>query len=316
MTDENARDYAAATVGAAQAAAGDIKDALKTADEVSKSQRVNVLRPVAVAQAEAGRVQEAEQTMVMIENDYERALTLLTLVKAHLKAKARDAARKNLLDAVRIVQGLNEGGDAMPWAHHYVAEAQAELGDVKDARQTADAIAHERLKKMALGKIVAVQSKTGDIKGALQTAESLQDEQQKRDVLAYSILPAQLRSGDVKAGQQTAEVLKGDYRHVLALGEIAKAQAQAGDRAAAADTFKKAFEMVGQLADAEPTLGGLSARNAALCRIVGQQAEAGEEGAAFDWALKQSSPLVRASALLHIARGMALRKESEKKPRE
>ena len=316
VVNERWRDYAGGLIGAAQAAAGDIKGALKIADEVSRSQRVNVLRAVATSQAGAGNGQEAAQTAAMLEDDYDRALTLLSVAKAHMKAKNRDAAQKNLQQGQQIVQGLDEGSNAKIMASQYVVEAQAELGDVKAARQTADGIANETLKNMALGKIVAAQAKAGDHKAALQTAEALQDEKQKRDVLAYYILPAQLRSGDVKAGQETAEALQGDRRHVLALGEIAKAQTQAGDRAAAADSFKKAFEAAWQLTDEEPASADLPTRHVALCGILRHQAEAGEEAAAFDWALKQSSPLVRASALLNIARGMALRKESEKKPQE
>jgi hypothetical protein len=59
-------------------------------------------------------------------------------------------------------------------------------------------------------------------------------------------------------------------------------------------------------------LGGL--RNAALCLLVRARAEAGEEKEAIAWAAKQPSPLLKAKALLEIARGMAVRKDSEKRP--
>jgi RNA polymerase sigma factor (sigma-70 family) len=301
IKDGNHRDFALASIGHARTRAGDVKGALRAAQGVSPTQQATLLGAVAAAQAEAGKAKEAGQTLALIDGDYPRALALLGVARAHLKAKDRVAAGKSLQEAVGLVEGLDLEGPYRV-ARAYLAEAQAELGDVKKARQTADATPDERFKEMALGKIVAVQARAGDVKGALATAGAIKGKDRKGAALMH-VLRAQLRSGDLKGAQETGRALRGSPLHdVRSRGEIARAQAKAGDRAAAARSFKEAFEAV-----KGEDVG-------ALCLLVEAQAEAGEEKSAYDLAVKQRSPLLKAEALLSVARGLLARREAEKRP--
>jgi hypothetical protein len=226
-----------------------------------------------------------------------------------------------LQEALKIASSFSEGnpdtgddGSARAGVFAGIARVQAEMGDVKEARQTADAL-KEPWRSNALRTITGAQAGAGDVKGALQTASAIEGEYPKGEALK-EVLMAQLRSGDLKGGLQTAAAIQSVFWRVTALAEIAKAQAKAGDRAAAAETFRKAFAETGKegenVRDEEPGRGGL--RNGALCLIVRAQAEAGQEEEAITWAAKQPSPLLKAQALLSIAQGMAPRKDAEKRP--
>jgi tetratricopeptide (TPR) repeat protein len=318
MESDSARDYALAYIAVAQIEAGDIKGGLQTAEDVSFNKKDWVLSAAARAQAAAGNVKEARQTAEKIGND---PSLLAAIAAAQARAKDRDAAKKTLQEALKIAGEFSEGnpdtgddGSRRGGAFGAIAGVQAAMGDVKEARQTADAL-KEPWKSNALRSIATAEIKAGDVKGALQTAEAIEGEYPKGEVLK-EVLTAQLRLGDLKEGQQTAAAIKSVFWRVVALTEIAKAQAKAGDRTAAVESFRKAFAETGveggNVRDEEPGLGGL--RNVALALIVRAQAEAGEEKEAIAWAAKQSNPLLKAQALLNIARGIASSTEREKRP--
>jgi tetratricopeptide (TPR) repeat protein len=313
VEDDGARDYAQANIACARARGGDVKGALETAEIVSVEKKDWVLTAVARAQAEAGQVKDALRTAEKIGADYQKAQALVAVARAQARAKDSDAAGKSLRAALKIANDLGGEGDYGHVTFGRVAEAQAEMGDAKEARRTIDAITKAPWKDIALRNVVAALAGAGDVKGALETAEAIEGEYWKGDALK-EVVAGQFRAGDLKGAQQTAGAIKNVFGRVAALAEIAKGQAKAGDRAAAAKTFQKVFDEAGNEAenvrDEEPGLGGL--RHGALCRIVGAQAEAGQEKEAYAWAIKQTPPLLKAKALLEIARGMALRKEAEK----
>jgi RNA polymerase sigma factor (sigma-70 family) len=319
IEDDGGRDYALAAVAVAQAQGGDVKGALKTAEDVSFDKKAWVHSAIGWAQAAAGNVKEARKTAEKAGDD---PPLLGAIATAQLRAKDREGAKKTVQEILKIAGDLPEGvpgtgqdGSRRAAAFGAAARVLAEMGDVKQARQVADALKEPRWKSNALNNIATAQVNAGDLKGALQTAEAIEGEYQKGEAL-NDVLTAQVRSGDLKAGRQTADSIKNVYWRVVALAEIAKAEAKAGDRAAAAKTFQKAMEETGKEAgnvrDEEPGLGGL--RNGSLCLIVRARAEAGQEREAYVWAVKQSSPLLKAKTLLEIAHGMELRKEAEKQP--
>src|SRR5262249_41746264 len=161
----------------------------------------------------------------------------------------------------------------------------------------------------AVSRIAAALARAGDIKQAMEVADAITTEYQKGEALK-EIVAAQLFSKDPKAAMQTAEAIKTVYWRVVALAEIGKAQAKSGQAAIPGQTFKKTFAETGieggEIRDDEPGLGGL--RNSALCLVLQAQTEAGQDENALAWVAKQSSPLLRSQALLHIARGFASRK--------
>jgi RNA polymerase sigma factor (sigma-70 family) len=321
MEDDGARDYALANIAAEQANAGDVKGALATAEGVSFNRRDWVMRAVSASQAAAGEFKDAAQTAEKIGDAASRAFALLAVAGAQVRRKDPEAAKKTLEGAVKLGDSLpeadadkGEDGSARAGVFGGVARLQAEMGDVKAARQTADGL-KERWKSNALKGVAAAQAAAGDVKGALETAEAIEGEYPKGEAFK-EVVTAQLRAGDLKGGRQTADAIKSVFWRVASLTEIAKAEAKAGDRAAAAKTFQQALDAAGKdgadVSDDAPGMSGL--RNGALCLIAQARAEAGEEKEALAWAAKQSSPLLKAQALLNVARGIALRKEAEKKP--
>lgn len=317
IAEDGDRDYGMAALACAQARAKDFKGAEETAEKVSFDRKDWVRTALVTSLAEVGKLKEAAQIVEKIGSDPDKAKALASLASGQVKAKDRAAAKKSLQEARQIADRIEEdkNSTARSDACRYVAEVQAEMGDVEEARRIAGTIAKEQWKNIALRSIVSVQAKAGDIQGAIKTSETIEQEYEKGEAMK-EILTAQLRSVDLKGGLQTAAAIKSVYWRVVALGEIAKAQAKAGHRKAATSSFQKAFEVAGgegeNVRNDEPGLGGL--RNGALCLLVRAQAEAGEESEAFAWALKQTSPLLKAQALLGTARGIAQLLDTEKRP--
>jgi RNA polymerase sigma factor (sigma-70 family) len=319
IEDDGARDYALASVAVVQVQGGDVKGALQTAEDVSFDKKAWVQSAIAWAHAAAGNTKEARKAAEKAGDD---APVLGAIATAQVRAKDREGAKKTVQEILKIAGNLPEGdpgtgedGSRRAAAFGAAARVLAEMGDVKEARQAADALKEPRWKSNALSNIATAQVKAGDLKGALQTAEAIEEEYQKGEALS-EVVTAQLRSGELKTGRKTADGIKNVYWRVGALAEIAKAEAKAGDRTAAAKTFQKAMEETGKeggnVRDEEPGLGGL--RNGSLCLLVRAQAEAGEEREAYAWAVKQSSPLLKAKTLIEIAHGMEIRKQAEKRP--
>jgi RNA polymerase sigma factor (sigma-70 family) len=319
IEDDAGRDYALAAVAVAQVQAGDVKGALQTAEDVSFDKKAWVHSAIAWAHAAAGNIKEARAAAAKAGDD---PPMLGAIAAAQVRAKDREGAKKTVQEILKIagdlpegVAGTGEDGSRRAAAFGAAARVLAEMGDVREARQAADALKEPRWQSNALRNIATAQVNAGDLKGALQTAEAIEEEYQKGEA-HNEVVTAQVRSGDLEAGRKTAESIKSAYWRVAALAEIAKGEAKAGDRAAAAKTFQKAVEETGKEAgnvrDEEPGLGGL--RNGSLCLIVRAQAEAGQERDAYAWAVKQSSPLLKAKALIEIAHGMEIRKQTEKRP--
>jgi RNA polymerase sigma factor (sigma-70 family) len=318
IDEDGARDYAMANLGCALARAGDLKGALETTESVSFNKKDWVYEAVAVAQAEAGKLKEAMETAEKISGDPCRTSALTALAKAKAKAKDRDGAAKFLEEALKRANDLDgEEGDQKHVALYRVVEVQANLGDLKEARRTADTITKEVWRDNALHTIVTTQANAGDFKEALKTADAIAGEY-KRGEAAKDVVVAQLRSGDLKGGQTTAGAVPSIYWRVVTLTEIAMTQAKKGDRNSAAKTFRQAFEQAGddaeKVRDNEPGIGGL--REGCLSQIAEAQAAAGEEKAALAWAAKQSSAQLKTKALISVAKGLALREQAEKEPQK
>jgi RNA polymerase sigma factor (sigma-70 family) len=302
-----------------QASVGDVKGARQTAELAIKAGEerkrateeiaageARYFLGVATAQAREGKLKEAAQTVDKIEDEDVRILALAMLARAQFRAKDKQAAGKTFERSLKIAAGREP-----IWSREYgymqITRAQAEIGDLKAARKTADAITSEPWKS---GALLALQISAGDFKGAVKTALAIEEEYRSGEAL-NEIAVAQLRSGDLKGGLQTATAIKSGYWRVRALADTAKAQAESGDQAAAAQTFKKAFAEGLKVQDKAPGMAGL--RNAAHCHIVQALAEVGQDKEAVAWAMKQT-PRLKAMSLLSIAKGIASRQEREKRP--
>src|SRR5262249_7104284 len=158
------------------ARAGDVEGALKTAETIgTDAYKGSLLSLVVEVHAKAGRLKKAVDLTETIVDDSSRARAMIAIAKAQAKAKDRAVARKSLQEALNIAHGIGKGdGDA--YVSKVVAEAQAEMGEVEKALQTANAIKPAMWKSSALHDIVAVRAKAGDIKGARKIADTISEE--------------------------------------------------------------------------------------------------------------------------------------------
>jgi RNA polymerase sigma factor (sigma-70 family) len=306
------RDSALARIAIAQVRAGDLKGAEETIASVSTDPwKGEALRTLAAAQAGAGKLKEAAKTAAGITDDLSRVVALLSIARAHRAAKDDKAAAELIREARKEVEGIeeNEKTDTRAVADGALAEGLAEAGDAKEARKLAGAIKKEMWRAGALWRVVKAQAGAGDVKGALETAKTIEDEPYQESAI-QEVLTAQVRAGDLKGALKTFEGLKRPFWRAEALIEIAKAQAKSGDGAAAGKSFEKAFAEAKGVEEKEGVFG--NAANACHAHIARAMAETGREKEAAAWAAEQTVPLLKAQALICVAEGMALRRETQK----
>src|SRR5262249_22763749 len=148
------RDNALSKIAIAQAEAGDLKGAEDTITSVSSEPwKGEAQRALTAAQVKAGKLKEAVKTAEDITYDLGRVGALLTLAQAHRTAKDDKAAAKCLQDARKVVEGIeeNEQTDTRAVADGALAEGLAAAGQVKEARKLSLAIKKKQWKEGALG---------------------------------------------------------------------------------------------------------------------------------------------------------------------
>jgi RNA polymerase sigma factor (sigma-70 family) len=276
LSEENARRWAYRDIAMAQARAGDVKTALQTAQKVSRLGDVQnectdqVLAGIATAQAETGDLKGALETAAAMTNDWWKAVAYAGIAEAQAKAKDRRAALKTLELALASAHRIERGTRKEQQLQH-IASAQVKVGDLKGARQTARAIADDSFKALVLGTIAAAQAKGKDFKAARRTIrETLQ-----------TLERVKIAEG---AGYSTAV-----GNHWFAREEVVKAHLQAKDFKAALETARGLKYEAGQIQ--------------LFHRIARAQAAAGQEHEALTWAAKLKPPYARAMALLGVAAG-------------
>lgn len=250
------------TLARAQARSGDVASARQTLGGIQEAgARAEVLRAIAVAEARAKDGKAARQTVAAIPGDYARREALVSVVRA--QARAGDVA-----GALQTAASAKEDPLAARMLGE-VAVAQAFLGDLEAARQTSQLITDPRWQDQFRLLVALQQGRAGDLAGALATASAIRpgparlmalgglavaraeggDEQGVRRVLALvpdereraAILPAvlekQAAAGHLTAALSTLRDVPAGEREV-AMGDIARAQARAGDVAGAMRTVE------------------------------------------------------------------------------
>ena len=269
IDDDRALSYIAVT----QAAVGDINGAKQTAQEVSSDNRAYTLSNIAIVQAQWGDASSAKQIVEQIDNAGIRVASLLSIAKAQANAGEISGAKQTIDNAKRIAQNIDDGRehaivllhiaelqfklkdkigakqiltDAINLAKQIedadstlrqIAVVQAKLGDIREAKQTAQQIGTSSGYRAESFKDIAVtQAEMGDIEGAKQTVRQMKyTDCNKRSLVdsrrgaLLDIAGVQASSGDVSGARQTARQV-GDCRsRSFILGHIAIAQADAGD---------------------------------------------------------------------------------------
>ncbi len=315
----------------ALAKAGDLDQALKTAEKLDKGEAQDrCLEVIVVAQAGDGDIAGAARTAKKIEQDDIKADALRVIVYAQEKAGDLAAARSTLNEVRKLVEkyqqretdqhgrigGFRQEGVPDPRLYQLLtrlALTQLELGDKSGALVTVANIDWDLEKAHALNQMGANLRKAGKLTearemllAASQAAQRVIPSTGKGRLLTPSakattlgfIAREQAKAGDVKEALRTANTIPTDQAMDDALAGIAPAQAEAGD-------LKGALETVARIRDE-------TSKADALDEITQVLAGAGQEKDALALAAKQTSPAVKARALL----GVILGKTKAKLPKQ
>jgi len=299
-----------------------------------KPRHSEVLREVALAQANAGDMKAAKATLAKIEDKFTRRFATMDFMSILVKRGDVNAAQA-------LLETFGEAD--LPYATASMATALADAGKLPEAialtaslevpaeGSGSDLFAPTNYKARAQGHIAKVQAKAGDLAGAQKTLAMMTDRLDKADALSALVL-AQRKAGDAAGAQRSyaqcrairADVEKNhfDFGDIGSSGMNAvQLEARAGkwDEARrlalfrlndgsvfgpfALDGLLYAYEEIGDYP------GALAAANLAKdpgkyrYGIARSQATEGDVVGALTWASAEASPSVKASALIGAARG-------------
>ncbi len=252
-----------------------------------RSQRVYILEETASAQIDSSdeaaalaTIRHATEVARTIDNEFLRNTALMWIVRTYARAGAVETA-------------LRMAGD-LPESNAFKARALGNvLEGLKHARRPtmkevlprllreAATIVDPQYQAICLQSIADALADAGDIEATLKIAATLED--------AAAKFALQHPNGRSVSDSQ-----------VLVLSALAKAQAEAGDREAAVDTFQKAVDLVdARPASTEPV------RSDRLGRLVRERAEIGDIAGAITTAEGVEYEYFKALALAAIAKAQA-----------
>ena len=214
------RERALSRIAVIQADAGRPAVALATTETITEpGQRTPALIRAAAAQAAAGEISRALATAAAIEDARYRTAALQEVALVQARRGATAAARKTLARARAVSEEIDYG-----FAHAYalsrVARAQADIGAIGDALETAGLIDGGPLRARALWAVSLSQVRLGDAVAARRSG-ALAD----------------------AAMEEIADALD----RVWLFGDIAVKRLHAGDAAGARATFGRGLDYAGAL---------------------------------------------------------------------
>jgi RNA polymerase sigma factor (sigma-70 family) len=352
--DRGYRDQALQACATALAESGHAKAALQLVDAIADKATQAWVRPLvgaklAQAQAHAGKIREALKTAEALQEADARVQALagtlyLNYTFAELpnytgvasyQARAGDlrGACRSLQRAADLARSLKDK-ERRAVSLATVACAWAALGELDGAREAARDIGVERWKHLALAALAERQGAAGQEKAALATLEPIHDTaaqahglyrlgmglargghrraaaatfqrasdliavlpEADRDLHRHNLATAQAIAGDAPGALQTSKLMN-PGNATMTIAGIVYQQARAGD-------VKTALGHVKDLLQESDFWQGT-----ALQGIARVQAERGEETAALAWARQLASPRARAHAVLGVAEGLIRRAE-------
>lgn len=285
-TGEGEKAMALRDIGEAQALAGDVPAALRTAELIKDgTQDEEVRRVIALQHARAGRWEVALGMARQVKDERSRESWLCDI--ASLQAKTGD------VPAALQTYGEAGSAEARSNAQGFAAAFQAWAKDLPAALRTAEGIQDEQKRDDALLGIAWRTAEIGDPAAALRAIEAV-PASSSRDYCVGSIVQAEIKAGDLAGAMQTVEGMKDPYYKAFAWGRVAAAQARQGDTALALETLKRMNEA--GLGDWSQMAGADVVAAAALA-----QAKAGDFAAALRSAESLESSFERQEVLSGIA---------------
>lgn len=281
-----------------------LQQAFQAANKVkadSVLRNIAVLREIGRALVKAGDIKGAFQNVSALETDLEKISVLQVIARALAESGDLTAAKAAVQQALSIIKTSKEKHPSL-------------------AMKTIDG--DDSWKKGWLGGVASLQAEIGDVKGALQSVEAIKGDPEAT-IWLLGIARAQAKAGDIEGALKTYQTYKTAKDHsldYLILTYIAVAQAKTGDSAASKKTFQEAFQVVGVTEEDLSTapllkvpserainslvLGQPCCTGSALREIAKGQAGVGNVDDALVWSTEQQSPKVKASALLGVAEGV------------
>lgn len=265
-------------IAGAQADAGDIRGALKTAETLvpatqelspgmsqvgkkleklsndQKNDNSGALYRIAIVQAKAdvaAALKTAERISGVAYHD-----GALSYIAGKVAEKRDIPAAFKLVGKISSVQNRNS-------AIGSIAQAQADAGDVIGARHTVRGIVKQsnehggwddrdealssidRAQRRRLFSIIRKQRDAGDFAGAQETAQRISDDTDRKEFL-FSI---QIKAGNFSSAQKIIESMTSTKHRALAFSELAEALAKAKDATGSRDALSNSVELAQSISD-------------------------------------------------------------------
>lgn len=246
-----ARTLALRSVATAQAEMGRPAEALALLDDLGEGEdRLTVLIAAAAAQAEAGDIDKASQSAAAINEGRYRGVALAKIAALQIKrgepaaAEASLAAAGEALDGVKLPFARDYGLSRIAAADVDLAKAAAEPVRRADffgrAVEAAGKIEDKRLRAYTFLTIAAERRRAGDADGAAATAS---------------------------LGETATEEIQSRLSQVWMLADLAASHLDAGDGAAARQSFERALALTADVRNAWGRTRLLSRLAASLVRL-------------------------------------------------
>ena len=223
-----------ANIAKAQAVAGNARGvavfftkALEAAQRAEDAiERAYAYGFIAEAQAAAGNVQEALRTAWGIQDGTPRASAFARIAQAQAAAGNVRDAEKSFSEALATAQGIEDGFFSFrDSVFADIAKAQAVAGNVQDALRTARGIQDGTPRASAFIDIAEAQAAAGNVQEALRTAWGIQDGKPRASAFAR-IAQVQAAAGNVEDALKTAQGIEGGFSRASTFAAIAKRQAE------------------------------------------------------------------------------------------
>ena len=281
-------------VAAAQAAEGNLSDALRTAESLEQKWRHRCFIAIASAQVTAGNNKASLNTLSIalklargIENDYERTQILPQIAELQASAGETSAAKATLIEAERATETTNDGPFITAAAWRRIAIARFALHDRRGAQQSMQR-AIDNAEKIegplgranragALRQIALAWANAGEFALSCRVAELIPAPKDgemlwTRGEAFYELAQAQIRADDLKGALESAReaVPVNDWKNSL-LVQISMLQAEKGDQESARSTANQITDNNSRRAEAMlriATVLAKSRNNVAVREIV------------------------------------------------
>jgi tetratricopeptide (TPR) repeat protein len=280
------RGWVLCDVVLAQIAADDLLGARETASRIEAAQPQGAaLAAIAEVQLRAGELEAATSTARKIRHVDSRGEALRQVVSVL-------AARGELDHARQLLRDIDDRF-YLPLAIGDIAVAEVRAGKVREAHATA-AKTKRSWRSQVYARIAVARAESGDSKGTEETLEKIDDDY-ARAVVRGRVALVRATAGETAESKAmfeqaiaAADAASHDPRRkVIALSQLARQQAAAGDPAGARRTLQLAQSQVARL---EPG----DARDETLDYLARGQARSGDGAAALQTALMMDDRIARA----------------------